>query len=90
MVENSTNAETMDPGLTPEFVRQITELSDDDIVDALDELESRGFVRKLSSLSSGVLGFHLLGPEPALFAKFENTLKTGIRMPMRSESLQIS
>ena len=75
IVENSTNAETLDPGLTPEFVRQITELSDDDIVDAVDELESRGFVRKLSSLGCGALGFHLLGPEPALFAKFDKHFK---------------
>ena len=69
--EKSNNAEYMDPGLTQELVRQLTGLSDDDIVDAVDELESLGFVRKLSSLSSGVLGFDLLGPEPALFAKFD-------------------
>jgi hypothetical protein len=71
IVEKSENGGTMDLGLSPDLVREVTALSDDDIVDALDELESQGFVRSLRSLSSGPLGFDLVGPEPALFAKFD-------------------
>jgi hypothetical protein len=75
MVEKSENGETMDPGLSPELVRELTKLADDDIIDAIDELESQGFVKALRSLNSGPLGFAALGPEAGLFAKFDKYSK---------------
>jgi len=72
-VEHSEHGSIMDPGLSPQLVRDITTLSDDDIVEAVDELESRGFVKLLRTF--GPLGFAAMVPTPTLFAAFDKHFK---------------
>jgi hypothetical protein len=63
------------PQLEPDELRQATGLSDDDIVDAVDELEGFGFVRRHVTLASGALGFSSLAPEATLFAALDQHFK---------------
>lgn len=76
MVERSEHGDIFDPQLEPDDIREATRLPDDDIVDAVDELEGQGFVRSESSLGTGEIGFDILGPESELFAKFDQHFKT--------------
>ena len=75
MVENSVNGVYGDPGLSPQEIREITGLCDDDIVDAVEELEARDFVQALRTLDSGQLGFATLTAKPCLFANFDKYFK---------------
>ena len=71
MVERSEHGDSMDPQMGAEELLAATGLIDDDIEDAVDELEGQGFVRKHVFVGSGALGFTYLTPEGELFAKFD-------------------
>jgi hypothetical protein len=70
-VEHSQTGTFSDPQLSPQLVRDITGLGDDDIIEAVDELESRGFVKLLRSLDAGPIGFVAMAPTSSLFAEFD-------------------
>ena len=55
MIELSEHGDAMDPQLEPAQLRDATGLPDDDIVDAVHELQGRGFVRQHVTLGSGVV-----------------------------------
>jgi hypothetical protein len=71
MIEQSEHGYAMDPQLSPDQLRAATGLSDDDIVDAVDELRGRGLVRPHCAIGDGAIGFHVLTPEAALFVAFD-------------------
>jgi hypothetical protein len=70
-VENSKAGMPLDPQITPDDLRQVTGLSDDDIVDAVDELEGRGLLRRYHTLGRGPIGFHMVAPHDELFASMD-------------------
>lgn len=76
MVERSEHGDFFDPQLSPDDIREGTGLPDDDIVDAVDELEGQGFVQRHASLNSEEIGFDTLTPESDLFAKFDRHFRT--------------
>ncbi|RJR54773.1 MAG: toll/interleukin-1 receptor domain-containing protein [Desulfobacteraceae bacterium] len=75
MIEGSEHGDSMDPELSPQEIRQLTRLTDDDIVDAVSELEGQGFVQRHIGLGCGEIGFHVLTPEAELFVKFDRHYK---------------
>lgn len=75
MIERAEHADSMDPQLDADAIREATGLVDDDIEDAADELEGQGYVRKHIFLGSGPIGFTFLTPEGELFAKFDSLFK---------------
>jgi hypothetical protein len=74
-VDRSKHGDKFDPQLGADELRKATSLTDDDILDAVDELESRGFVGRFSALGDGPLGFLALYPETALFSEFDGHFK---------------
>lgn len=48
-----------------------TGLTDDDIVDGIDELKGLGLMRTYASIGCGSMGFHMVGPENEMFAKMD-------------------
>lgn len=70
-VENSKSGMSLDPQMSPDDLRKITGLSDDDIVDAVDELRGRGLLRRYESLGCGPMGFHMVAPESEMFATMD-------------------
>lgn len=75
MIELSEHGDAMDPQLGPAELREATGLPDDDIVDAVHELQGRGFVRRHVTPASGTLGFSSVIPESALFAALDQHFK---------------
>ncbi len=71
MIERSEHGDSFDPQLDGNELRSATELPDDDLVDAIDELEGRGFVRKIVTMGCGALGFSRVVPEAALFSDLD-------------------
>lgn len=71
MIERSEFGDSSDPELTPDKIREETGLTDDDVIDAVHELEGQGFIRRHRSLNCGAIGFHGLWPESELFVKFD-------------------
>jgi hypothetical protein len=67
-VERSQTGMSMDPQLSPDDLRNATQLTDDDIVDAVDELHGQGLIQLHTSLGCGPMGFHMVTPESELFA----------------------
>jgi hypothetical protein len=76
IIERSEHGDTMDPELDADELRAATGLHDDDIVDAVDELESHGFVRRHVLSDCGEIGFSSLIPEAALFITFDKYFKS--------------
>ncbi|MGC9963921.1 MAG: toll/interleukin-1 receptor domain-containing protein [Syntrophobacteraceae bacterium] len=75
MIERSEHGYTGDPMLESDDVRRETGLTDDDIIDAVEELEGRGFVKLLRSLGTGAIGFEVLVAQSKLFATFDSYFK---------------
>jgi hypothetical protein len=75
MVERSEQGHKFDPQVGSDELRAATRLHDDDIVDAVDELEGRGLVGRHSALGQGPLGFVVLYAEAALFVEFDKYFK---------------
>lgn len=74
-IERSENGHKFDPQLGPDEIREATNLSDEDIVDAIDELASRGLVERCRTLSDDPIGFTILYPEASLFTEFDQFFK---------------
>ncbi len=70
-IENSKHGNAMDPRIDPDQLRETTRLTDDDIVDAVDELEGGGFITKVKTIGCGSLGFAHLDSERAMFVAFD-------------------
>lgn len=77
MVERSKYGRQNDPMIAADEVRANTHLSDEDIAEAVHELDQDGLVIRHQSLGMGKIGFHVLSPEPALFAVFDPILGIG-------------
>ena len=76
LVESSENGNSqMDPVLSPDELRRETMLNDDDIMDAVDELERQGFVTKLHEMSTLPFDFAGVYPTTALFTTFDKEYK---------------
>jgi hypothetical protein len=75
MVERSEHGNKFDPQIEADELREATGLHDEDIIEAVDELESRRFVGRHSAIGNGPLGFLALYPEGALFAEFDKFFK---------------
>lgn len=71
MMEESENGLSHDPALDAETLITATGLSENDIVDAVFELESRRNVRRLSAMGQGTIGFISLVSEASLFVDFD-------------------
>ena len=71
MVERSENGLGMDPQISADEIRSETRLPDDDIVDAVDELRSRGLLRRHQALGMDSLGFIRIVPKAALFSEMD-------------------
>ena len=68
-VQASVQARFGDPQLPVEELRRLAGTNDDDIAEAVDELESLGWVSPSRALGAGELGFVRLMPKPRLFAR---------------------
>ncbi|SDD49243.1 hypothetical protein [Belnapia rosea] len=77
LILGSETGREMDPQLSPDELRQGTSLPDDDLVDAVDELERSGLVRLHKCIPMDVLGFHVLTPEAGLFEVFDPIFEVG-------------
>ena len=77
LVERSETGRQNDPMLSADGVREATRLNDDDITEALHELDRDGLVIRHQSLGMGMIGFHTLAPEEALFKVFDPILGMG-------------
>lgn len=75
LIESSEHGDAMDPQVEPDRLRNTTGLSDDDLVDAVDELEGQGFIVKHVRLGCGELGFSSVTPQAALFVAFDKHFK---------------
>lgn len=76
LVESSANGNNeLDPVLSPDELRRRTTLNDDDITDAVDELERQGLVTKLHEKSTLPFDFAGIYPTNALFATFDKEYK---------------
>lgn len=64
-----------DPTLSPNQIKEATGLDDDDIIDAVDELESRGYVKALRVMGSPPFGYAHVYPKDALFVDFDKPFK---------------
>jgi hypothetical protein len=68
-MEKTQHGDSFDPQLDENAIANHSNLSRDDIIDAIDELESLGFVKHHRHLSDGGIG--MISPEATLFAKFD-------------------
>jgi hypothetical protein len=74
-VERTEHGRKFDPQIGPDDLRQSTKLGDDDILDAVDELKSKGLVGHSNTLTEDPLGFISPYSEAALFAGFDQYFK---------------
>lgn len=74
-IERSENGCKFDPIFGPDAVRRETGLGDDDIIDAVDELEALGVVERSRTLSDNSIGFTAIYPEGLLFSEFDQHFK---------------
>lgn len=79
-VQASVQARDCDPQLPVEDLRRLAGTNDDDIAEAVDELESLGLVSPTRTIGAGQLGFIRLMPKPRLFAVLD-----GLLMPWNPE-----
>ena len=70
VMERSQTGMLLDPQLSPDDLRK-TGLTDDDIIDAVDELRGLGLMRPYASIGCGPMGFHMVGPEHEMFATMD-------------------
>jgi hypothetical protein len=71
MIARSESGYSMDPQLDRDKIRSITSLSDNSIVDAVDELESLGLIEKYVTIGCGEIGFAFIAPTDRLFSEFD-------------------
>ena len=75
MVVGSEYGTNLDQPTPPDKLQEDTQLNDDDLVDALDELEGQGFIKTLHALGEGPLGCTHVLAEDALFVAFDRYFK---------------
>ena len=75
MIEDSENGKALDPKISPNQIKEATGLDDDDIIDAVDELESQGYVTALRVIGTGPFGYDDVGAKDALFVTFDKYFK---------------
>ncbi len=75
MVERSENGMGHDPMISPNQLKDATALDDDDIIDAVDELERQGYVKALYVKGAAPFGYAHVRAENALFVAFDKYFK---------------
>ena len=75
MVESSEYGTNLDQPTRPDKLQENTQLNDDDLVNALDELEGQGFVKMLHAQGEGPLGCTHVLAEDVLFVAFDKYFK---------------
>ena len=73
-VNSSTRARYGDPQMALNELRSFCGLPDDDIAEAVNELEEHGWVKPMHAMGTGSLGFAALSPTPELFAALDKQL----------------
>ncbi len=71
LVANTATARAMDPQVSVGELRMVVNLPDDDLIEIVDELESRDHVSVSRALGAGPLGFVALYPTARLFAEMD-------------------
>lgn len=71
MIERSEHGDSFDPQFDGDALKATAQLPEDDLIDAVDELEGRGFVRKHVTMGCGALGFAFVTSEAALFSELD-------------------
>jgi len=74
LAARSENGNDSDPMLEAAVFRAELSLPDEDLVEAVDELEDLGFVVKRVALGCGPIGFHALGPRARMFVEYDSYL----------------
>lgn len=77
LVESSSQGRQMDPQLSPDHIRSATGLPDEDISEAVHELESHGLVRRYTTLGMDRVGFIAITPLPSLFVALDPVFGIG-------------
>lgn len=77
MIEGSENGMIHDPTLSPNQIKEATGLDDDDIIAAVGELESQGYVKALYVQGAAPFGFGYVCAENALFVAFDKAFNQG-------------
>jgi len=72
IIEQSETGYGVDMQLSPSDIRARINISDDDIIDAVDELEGQEYIKKLASFGCGAIGFDRIIPEPTMFVDFDS------------------
>lgn len=75
MVESSDNGKANDPAIPPAQLKEATGLDDDDIIAAVDELETQGYVRPARGLVAAPFGYKFVDATNALFVTFDEHFK---------------
>lgn len=71
MMEQTEHGLAMEPQVSAEDLKKQTALPDDDLIDAVLELTSRGLIREHKALGMGPLGFIRIVPEASLFSSLD-------------------
>lgn len=71
MIEASEHGDSFDPQMDANELKTAAALPEDDLVDAVDELVGRGFIKKHVTFGSGSLGFSFVTSEAALFSELD-------------------
>jgi hypothetical protein len=74
-VENSETARRGDPTLPVAQLRELIDAPDDDLAEAVDDLEALGWVDATRALGAGSIGFIRVMPRPQLFAALDEFVK---------------
>jgi hypothetical protein len=77
LAETSTNGRENDPAMSADAVRETIKLADEDIAEAVHELEHDGLVHRHQSLGMGAIGFYALAPRAGFFQVFDPALGIG-------------
>lgn len=76
-VEGSREGRLMDPQVQPDALSKATGMSDEDLVEAVDELERAGLVTLHHSLGESRLGFRVATPTQSMFEVFDPVFGIG-------------
>ena len=77
LADASTTGRENDPQMSAEVLREAVGLTDDDIAEAVHELERDGLVYRHQALGMGAIGFYLLAPTASFFLAFDPALGIG-------------
>ncbi len=77
MIERSENGMAQDPAISPVQLKEAIGLDDDDLIDAVDELETQGYVRPERVLCAAPFGYKFVDATNALFVTFDKPFGQG-------------